>query len=205
MENNQSFNELEQMRLQMEEFKAQLHNQKIVNEKLIISSMKSGMSWIKKYVIFEICIVPVVALMWLGIKEAAGLSWYSFCSLLLLLVADVIYDYRINVSAMSDADYSHNNLITTATKLMRMKRLRYIGMLVSLPLTVILFVWMFIEAMMNFQSGGSDFMLGAYYGGLVGGVVGLPLGLYFAFRIYFKMQRINNEIISHINDLVDME
>lgn len=201
MENNQSFNELEQMRLQMEEFKAQLHNQKIVNEKLIISSMKSGMSWIKKYVIFEICIIPIVALMWLVIKEAAGLSWYSYCTLILFMIADVVFDYRINVSAMSDADYNHNNLVTTATKLVRMKTLRYKGMLVSLPLTVALFVWMFIEAVMNFNANGSDFMLGAYYGGLLGGVIGLPLGLGFAFHIYSKMQKTNNEIISQINEL----
>lgn len=201
MENNQSFNELEQMCQQMEEFKVQLHNQKIVNEKLIISSMKKGMSWIKKYVIFEICIMPIVALAWFSIKEAVGLSWYSFCTLVLLMIADVIYDYRINVSAMKDADYSHDNLVTTVTKLVRMKRMRYIGMLISLPLAVILFVWMFIEAMMNFQADCSDSMLCAYYGVIEGIVIGLPLGLYVAFRIYSKMQRTNNEIISQINEL----
>ena len=36
MENIQQNNELELMRCQMEDFKAQLHQQKIVNEKLII-------------------------------------------------------------------------------------------------------------------------------------------------------------------------
>ena len=36
MENNQNYNELEVLRSQMENFKAQLNQQKIVNEKLII-------------------------------------------------------------------------------------------------------------------------------------------------------------------------
>ena len=55
MENKQHYTELELMRSQMEDFKAQLERQKIVNDKLIISSMKKNMSWIRKYVYFEFC------------------------------------------------------------------------------------------------------------------------------------------------------
>ena len=47
MENNQNYNELEALRSQMENFKAQLNQQKIVNEKPIIRSMKKSMTWIK--------------------------------------------------------------------------------------------------------------------------------------------------------------
>lgn len=206
MENNQSFNELEQMRQQMEEFKAQLHNQKIVNEKLIISSMKKGMSWIKKFVIFEIFLVPIVLFIWLGIKEFAGLSWYNYGFLAVFMIVDVIIDYRINVSAMSDADYSRNNLLITMKKLMRMKRQRYIFMIVELPLMLIWFVWGYIEACMNFQlEGASDYGKGLYYGGLVGGIIGLGLGLAFGFYIYFKMQRINDDMIGQINEIKNME
>jgi len=53
MENNNQNTELELMRSQMEDFKAQLDKQKIVNEKMIIGSMKKSMSWIKRYVYFE--------------------------------------------------------------------------------------------------------------------------------------------------------
>ena len=56
MENKQHYTELELMRSQMEDFKAQLERQKIVNDKLIISSMKKNMSWIRKYVYFEFCL-----------------------------------------------------------------------------------------------------------------------------------------------------
>ena len=54
MENNQNYTELEIIRSQMAQFKEQLDKQKIVNEKLIIKSMKSSMSWIKKFVYIEI-------------------------------------------------------------------------------------------------------------------------------------------------------
>ena len=61
MENNNQNTELELMRSQMEDFKAQLDKQKIVNEKMIIGSMKKSMSWIKRYVYFEWCLVPIIA------------------------------------------------------------------------------------------------------------------------------------------------
>ena len=61
MENNNQNTELELMRSQMEDFKAQLDKQKIVNEKMIIGSMKKSMSWIKRYVYFECCLVPIIA------------------------------------------------------------------------------------------------------------------------------------------------
>ena len=60
MENNNQNTELELMRSQMEDFKAQLDKQKIVNEKMIIGSMKKSMSWIKRYVYFECCLVPLI-------------------------------------------------------------------------------------------------------------------------------------------------
>ena len=50
MENNQNYTELEIIRSQMAQLKEQLDKQKIVNEKLIIKSMKSRMSRIKKFV-----------------------------------------------------------------------------------------------------------------------------------------------------------
>lgn len=201
MENIQQNNELELMRCQMEDFKAQLHQQKIVNEKLIISSTKKGMSWIKKYVVFEICLVPLITLVWFGIKEFAGLSWFNYLFLVLMLIADVVADYRINVSAINDADYSRDNLVTTITKLERMKRQRYQAMLVTVPMLIIWFVWTFIETWLNFPADVPDFIRGAFYGGMAGGVLGIVLGLVFAFRIYFKMQQTNDEMISQLEGL----
>ena len=62
MENNNQNTELELMRSQMEDFKAQLDKQKIVNEKLIIKSMKSSMSWIKKFIYIKIYTLPLIAI-----------------------------------------------------------------------------------------------------------------------------------------------
>lgn len=201
MENNQNYNELEVLRSQMENFKAQLNQQKIVNEKLIIRSMKKSMSWIKKYICFEFCLIPVIAIMWLGIKEFAHLSWFNYLFIMAVVVVDVIADYRINVSALGDEDYSRNNLLTTISKLTRMKRQRSVQMVLFMPAFVVWLLWSGVEAWTALPADAPDFVRGAVYGGLVGGVIGGVVGLVIAFRIFFKMQRTNDEVISQINEL----
>lgn len=145
MENNNQNTELELMRSQMEDFKAQLDKQKIVNEKMIIGSMKKSMSWIKRFVYFECCLVPIIAVSWLAIKEFAHLSWLNYAFLMTMVIVSVIADYRINVSAISDADYSRDNLLTTIKKLTRMKRLRSIEMMIEVPTLFIWLLWSGIE------------------------------------------------------------
>lgn len=201
MENNNQNTELELMRSQMEDFKAQLDKQKIVNEKMIIGSMKKSMSWIKRFVYFECCLVPIIAVSWLAIKEFAHLSWLNYAFLMTMVIASVIADYRINVSAISDADYSRNNLLTTIKKLTRMKRLRSIEMMIEVPTLFIWLLWSGIEAWIYMPADAPDCARGAVYGGIVGGVIGGVCGLIFAFRIFFKMQRTNDEVISQINEL----
>ena len=194
MENNNQNTELELMRSQMEDFKAQLDKQKIVNEKM-------SMSWIKRYVYFECCLVPLLAVSWFAIKEFAHLSWLNYAFLMTVVIVSVIADYRINVSAISDADYSRNNLLTTIKKLTRMKRLRSIDMMIEIPVMVVWLLWSGIEVWMYMPADAPDFARAAAYGGIVGGVIGGVCGLIFAFRIFLKMQRTNDEVISQINEL----
>ncbi len=201
MENNQNYNELEVLRSQMEDFKAQLNQQKIVNEKLIIRSMKKSMSWIKKYIYLELCLIPVIAIMWLGFKEFAHLSWFNYLFIMALMVVDVIVDYRINVSALGDEDYSRNNLLTTISKLTRMKRQRSMQMILFMPAFVVWLLWSGVEVWTALPADAPNFVRGAIYGDLVGGVIGGVVALVVAFRIFFKMQRTNDEVISQINEL----
>ena len=201
MENNNQNTELELMRSQMEDFKAQLDKQKIVNEKMIISSMKKSMSWIKRFVYFECCLVPIIAVSWFAIKEYTLLSWFNYAFLMTMIIVSVIADYRINVSAISDADYSRNNLLTTIKKLTRMKRQRSIEVMIEVPVLVVWLLWSGIEAWMYMPADAPDFVRAAVYGGMVGGVIGGVCGLIFAFRIFSKMQRTNDEVISQINEL----
>ena len=201
MENNQNYTELEIIRSQMAQFKEQLDKQKIVNEKLIIKSMKSSMSWIKKFVYIEICTLPLIAIAWLGIKMYANLSWLNYGFLMTVLVIDIFADYRINISALSDADYSRNNLVTTITKLTRMKRLRVIQMIFDIPALVVWLVWSGIEALTHLPAEAFEFEQNSIYAGIVGSIIGAIGGIVLAYRIFSKMQRSNDEVIRQINEL----
>lgn len=201
MENKQHYTELELMRSQMEDFKAQLERQKIVNDKFIISSMKKSMSWIRKYVYFEFCLIPFIAIGWFYAKEFAHLSWFNYAFFMAVTVIDVIADYRINISALCDADYSKNNLVTTITKLTHMKRLRVIQMVIAIPVLVVWLLWSGIEAWTHLPADAPDFMRGGMYGGIAGGIVGSVAGIAIAFRIFLKMQRTNDEVIKQINEM----
>ena len=82
-----------------------------------------------------------------------------------------------------------------------MKRQRSVQMVLFMPAFVVWLLWSGVEAWTALPADAPDFVRGAVYGGLVGGLVGGVVGLVIAFRIFFKMQRTNDEVISQINEL----
>ena len=202
---NNNNNELEIMRTQLNALKSQLAQQEIVTENLIIDAMKKKMTWIKKYVIFQICLIPVLAIIWAAIIPMCGISWWNYAFLLIMCCIDVYADYRINVTALSDDDYLRGNLVTTVKKLLKMKRYRALQMAICIPLIIVWLLWAGIEAYNALPEATSEFQEAFISGGLIGGVIGGICGLIFAFSIYRKMQRTNDEVIAQINDLTKPE
>ena len=82
-----------------------------------------------------------------------------------------------------------------------MKRQRSVQMVLFMPAFVVWLLWSGVEAWTALPADAPDFVRGAVYGGLAGGVIGGVVGLVVAFRIFFKMQRTNDEVISQINEL----
>ena len=201
MDTNQKYNnpsnaDIDIIRQQMDILRAKLENQEIVNERIMLSAMKRSMSWIKKYIMFELCLLPVLAILWYGLKAYIGLSWFNYFFLLAMLVVDIY------------ADYQRNNLIETMRKLMVMKRQRALQMAICMPLLVVWLLWTGVESWAMLSSAADDsFKYGFIQGGLLGGVIGGVVGIYVAFRIYHKMQQTNDEVIDSINSLTaaDME
>ena len=60
MEKINNNNELEIMRSQMASFKKQLEQQEIINSRIMAESMKKKFSWIKKMIIGEIILTPIL-------------------------------------------------------------------------------------------------------------------------------------------------
>ena len=202
---NNNNNELEIMRTQLNALKSQLAQQEIVTENLIIDAMKKKMTWIKKYVFFQICLIPVLAIVWAAIAPICGISWWNYAFLITMCCIDVFADYRINVTALSNDDYLRGNLVTTVKKLLKMKRYRALQMAFCIPLIIVWLLWAGIEAYNALPEATSEFQEAFISGGLIGGVIGGICGLIFAFSIYRKMQRTNDEVIAQINDLTKPE
>lgn len=202
MEHIEKDNELEIFRQQMQVLQEKLASQEIINEKLIIDSMKKKMSWIKKYIFFEFGLVPFIVIAWLGIKYMANLSWYNYAFLLIMCCFDVFYDYRINLHSMKDEDFQKCNMIETAKKLTTMKHHRAIQMMIQMPALIIWLIWAGFESVANLDLAVDDFRRGFVHGGLIGGTIGAIFGIYFAIKIYRKMQKTNDEVIKQINEYI---
>ena len=190
MENNNTNNELELLRQQMNMLKEKLDAQEIINDKLFTKSMRKEMSWIKRYVYIQFALIPFVALIWVGVKFTLGLSWWNYAYLMLLCVFFVYIDYVINVKALSNADYHKNNLIETARKLAKMKRQRSIQMIVEILLLIIWLIWTFFEV-----NAAQSTATGIRQSLLQGGII-------VAFVIFYKMQRTNDRLIEQIDDMM---
>lgn len=208
MENNIQNQDLQQMKEQLALLQHKLSHQEIVSDKLIKSSMKNRMKWIKQYVIIEIFILAPLAIACLTfIKYFAApyfhISWFYLAFIFVGLAVDIFFDYRINVSAMKDSDFNHDSLNATAVKLAKMKDIRQKQMKWGILFVVIAIVWLLLETWLTvIPSEEARFNLTCF---TVGMAVGLPIGVYATISLLRKMQRTNDELIGQINELTQDE
>lgn len=198
MTNNENVNELETMRSQLQILKNKLDEQTIVNDSLLRNAMSNKMSWIMKFIWFELLVLlPLCILSFTGTKLLIpGMPWAPMVCILLLMVADILLDFYINHT--SENDWLAENLVTTGRKLIRMKKLRWMQLAASLPIAVALFTWfgLCISAVTN------EVMSTAMnIGMIVGGVTGMSIGL----SILVKMNRTNDLLIKQIRELTKEE
>ena len=209
MEENNTMMELEQMREQMQVLRNKLDTQEIVNEKLVKNSVKSKMSWIKKFVYFELLLVPFTALMMYVLKEIFNLSWFTYAFIVVLCAIDAVCDYRINVASLDLEKVEKHNLSDTLQKLVAMKKMRAKAFFIMMVLSIPLFMWVSIEmwqyvSTITFRDDLYTHIVHAgAYGGFVGGIIGFLVGIYISIRIYRKMQTTNDELIAQIEEFTN--
>ena len=198
MEKINNNNELEIMRSQMASFKKQLEQQEIINSRILAESMKKKFSWIKKMIIGEIILIPIFLYLAFAAKYNFNLSWWSTSTFIILLLCDVWCDYDINMRAIKNSDYSHDNLVNTMEKLLRMKQRRTKQTAIMLIALIGLIIWLSIEISLHLISiNAATGMWGVFYGGVVGGVIGIAVSWW----IYRKMQKTNDEMIKQIEEI----
>lgn len=198
--NQQASNTLEEMRRQMTIMQKKLHNETIVNDRLLRESMKHNYASINRYLVLESTILmPIIVFAFPIIALVFHLSWGPVIAIILLCLAGVIFDYK--VSHIKDETFMTDDLIPTALRLQRAKRLSALQMLVSLPLTLLWFVWYIIDFFQSINYD-SEILTSAAWGGLTGGCIGLVCGLIFAIQLYHKQQKTRQQVIDQINDLM---
>ena len=198
--NPQGNNTLEEMRRQMTILQEKLHNEAIVNDRLLRESMKHNYSSINRYLVLESTILmPIIVFAFPFIALVFHLSWGPVIAIILLCLASVVFDYK--VSHIKDEAFMTDDLIPTALRLQRAKRLSALQMLVSLPLTLLWFAWFIVDFFQSINYD-SETLTSAAWGGLTGGCIGLVCGLIFAIQLYHKQQKTRQQVIDQINDLM---
>lgn len=198
MEKINNNNELEIMRSQMASFKKQLEQQEIINSRIMAESMKKKFSWIKKIIIGEIILIPIFLYLVFAAKYYFNLSWWSVVTFVILLLCDIWCDYDINMRAIKDSDYSHDNLIDTIEKLVKMKQRRAKQTVIMLTATIVMSIWLLIEIGFHLIAINADTgMWFRFYGGGTGAFIGVAV----AWWIYRKMQKTNDEMIKQIEEI----
>lgn len=198
MEKINNNNELEIMRSQMASFKKQLEQQEIINRRIMSESMKKKFSWIKKMIIGEIILIPIFLYIAFAAKYYFDLSWWSVATFVILLLCDVWCDYDINMRAIKDSDYSHDNLIDTIEKLVKMKQRRAKQTAIMLTATIVMSIWLLIEIGFHLIAINADTGMWLV---LYGGGTGAFIGVVAAWWIYRKMQKTNDEMIKQIEEI----
>jgi len=187
--------DLEQMREQLGILKQKLDKQTIVTDRLIHQAMKQKMSWITKYCWFAACILfPGICISLWEMKDLWGMSIYSY--LLLVIFTGCCIGLDILINRMKSEDWENANLVQTAVKLAKMKRIRKkqttIQMSLLVPVLGIIGYDVYTAGVIPVAQ--LEYLgFSALAGLLVGGAIGL--------RILAKMQHTNDDIIQQIEEL----
>lgn len=191
-------NEWDEMRHQLNILKNKLEDQKIVNARLISDSLRVKNSWIERFVWFEIAMLPLAILFYFKMTVCFHLSWLPFTALAILLVADVITDYKINI--LRRQDFKADNLLNTAQKLLRIKKYRKQSIVIGLILVAIILAWFFIDFF--FVTSSNTIRYGFLpHIMMIAACIGFIIGCIVTWQIYSRMQRTTDEIIRQIEEL----
>ena len=191
--------EFEEMRQQLGILKNKLENQTLINDKLIRQSMLDKMSSMKKYTWFSFLVLLFIYYAYYEAREIFNLSWWFYGFTVIFMTFSVCFDAYIN--RVNKKDFLNGDLIAASLQMQRMKKLRKISLLCGISILTIWVPWICLEVYngLGVANGGENESL--FYSMMIGGGVGLIIGAVIGISIYFRMQRINSNIIQQIDEL----
>lgn len=190
----ESYNELGEMRQQINLLKDKLNDQEIVNDNIIRKVVQEKVDTIHKVgwriVVLGILEVPLV--IWV-FRELCGFSW-MFCIITAIYVlSSVIFQVIMNMS-MKRQVRPNDDLLAVGKQLVKLKKRNVKWLFFSMPFTALwtgLIIW---EAYKNPAFFPFDFEMFVYI--IIFGVV---LGLVIGLSIFFKRYNAMKDAISQID------
>ena len=95
MENqNNSLQELEELRSQVAEFKNRVEQQEIVSRRLLKEAMKGHVSWIKQMSIWgSVCELAILPFLVYALRNIVGVSWLPIIVIGLVIVGEAVFNF----------------------------------------------------------------------------------------------------------------
>ena len=146
MENqNNSLQELEELRSQVAEFKNRVEQQEIVSRRLLKEAMKGHVSWIKQMSIGgsvgELAILPFLVY---ALRNIVGVSWLPIIVIGLVIVGEAVFNFW-NVSTIRDKHLAVDDVLSTQQRLITFKRREKLYTYGILPFIFLWVVWILFD------------------------------------------------------------
>ena len=146
MENqNNNFQELEELRCQVAEFKNRMEQQEIVSRHLLKEAMKGHVSWIKQMGIWvsvaELVILPLLVYV---LRSAVGVSWLPIIAIGLMIVGEAVFNFW-NVSTIRDKHLAVDDVLSAQQRLITFKRREKLYTFGILPLGFLWVLWLLFD------------------------------------------------------------
>ena len=146
MENqNNSLQELEELRSQVAEFKNRVEQQEIVSRRLLKEAMKGHVSWIKQMSIWgsvgELAILPFLVY---ALRNIVGVSWLPIIVIGLVIVGEAVFNFW-NVSSIRDKHLAVDDVLSAQQRLITFKRREKLYTYGILPFIFLWVVWLLFD------------------------------------------------------------
>lgn len=198
--NLDEFNELDDLRRQINELKNKVDQQGRLNEDLVKKAIQGKMRKLHHNLFWYCLILGLIVPFMIWDFIESGMSWPFIIFTIVIFAASFIAEYFINRMKISNMG---NDIVETASKLIQMKQNRKKQLTIGFCAIAIWIPWYFYEiyksAATEIESSSmTSFLIIVIISMLIGGAIGLAIGLNF----YRKMQRTNDEMIDQINELM---
>ena len=153
----------------------------------------------KKYTWVSFLVLLFIYYAYNEVRILFNMSWWFYGFTVLVMTFSVCFDAYIN--HVNKKEFLNGDLIAASLQMQRMKKLRKKSFLCGTIIMTIWTPWFFIETYYGSGAANGGDHTSMFHGMIVGGGVGLIVGVAIGIWLYLRMQRINSDIISQIDEL----